>query len=169
MQYEDSEIGIEPLQFGYAIVTLPGERIEEFLLHEQVEYAEKPKELYEQDLMGNLAACMENTTTGSESENSLTGEGVCIALIDSGLDVMLPCFQNEDNSSRVLFFFDQTTRTEYTQEDINAYIGEQNKTEGTQDNEKDHRICTDSRNDVRPVRMRQLRQLRRHGRRRRKV
>ena len=63
LQYEDSEIRIEPLQFGYAIVTLPGERIEEFLLHEQVEYAEKPKELYEQDLMGNLAACMENTTS----------------------------------------------------------------------------------------------------------
>ena len=71
LQYEDSEIRIEPLQFGYAIVTLPGERIEEFLLHEQVEYAEKPKELYEQDLMGNLAACMENTTTGNEDDNSL--------------------------------------------------------------------------------------------------
>ncbi len=133
LQYEDSEIRIEPLQFGYAIVTLPGERIEEFLLHEQVEYAEKPKELYEQDLMGNLAACMENTTTGNEDDNSLTGEGVCIALIDSGLDVMLPCFQNEDNSSRVLFFLDQTTRTEYTQEDINAYIREQNEAEEGED------------------------------------
>lgn len=130
LQYENSEIRIEPLQFGYAIVTLPEARIEEFLMHEQVEYAEKPKELYEQDLMGNLAACMENATTGRGDEIPLTGEGVCIALIDSGLDVMLPCFQNEDNSSRVLFFFDQTTQTEYTQEDIDAYIRKRNETEG---------------------------------------
>ncbi|MBQ1171141.1 MAG: S8 family serine peptidase [Lachnospiraceae bacterium] len=130
LQFEDREIRIEPLQFGYAIVTLPEERIEEFLLHEQVEYAEKPKELYEQDLMGNLAACMENSLTGREDGSLLTGEGVCIALIDSGLDVMLPCFQNEDGSSRVLFYYDQTTKTEYSQEDINAYIRQQKEAGG---------------------------------------
>lgn len=119
-QYATSQIRIEPLQFGYGIVTLPESEIEEFLQHEEVEYAEKPKELYEQDLVGNLASCM-NQGTGI-GRQALTGKGVCIAVIDSGVDVTLPCFLDENGKSRVLFFYDQVTGREYTGADIDDYI-----------------------------------------------
>ena len=119
-QYATSQIRIEPLQFGYGIVTLPESEIEEFLQHEEVEYAEKPKELYEQDLAGNLASCM-NQGTGI-GRQALTGKGVCIAVIDSGVDVTLPCFLDENGKSRVLFFYDQVTGREYTGENIDDYI-----------------------------------------------
>lgn len=119
-QYATSQIRIEPLQFGYGIVTLPESEIEEFLQHEEVEYAEKPKELYEQDLAGNLASCM-NQGTGI-GRQALTGKGVCIAVIDSGVDVTLPCFLDENGKSRVLFFYDQMTGREYTGENIDDYI-----------------------------------------------
>ncbi len=119
-QYATPQIRIEPLQFGYGIVTLPESEIEEFLQHEEVEYAEKPKELYEQDLAGNLASCMNQGTSGGRQ--ALTGKGVCIAVIDSGVDVTLPCFLDENGKSRVLFFYDQVTGREYTGEDIDDYI-----------------------------------------------
>ena len=119
-QYATSQIRIEPLQFGYGIVTLPESEIEEFLQHEEVEYAEKPKELYEQDLAGNLASCM-NQGTGI-GRQALTGKGVCIAVIDSGVDVTLPCFLDENGKSRVLLFYDQVTGREYTGADIDDYI-----------------------------------------------
>ena len=119
-QYATSQIRIEPLQFGYGIVTLPESEIEEFLQHEEVEYAEKPKELYEQDLAGNLASCM-NQGTGI-GRQALTGKGVCIAVIDSGVDVTLPCFLDENGKSRMLFFYDQVTGREYTGENIDDYI-----------------------------------------------
>lgn len=119
-QYATSQIRIEPLQFGYGIVTLPESEIEEFLQHEEVEYAEKPKELYEQDLAGNLASCMKQGTSGGRQ--TLTGKGVCIAVIDSGVDVTLSCFLDENGKSRVLFFYDQVTGREYTGEDIDDYI-----------------------------------------------
>ena len=119
-QYATSQIRIEPLQFGYGIVTLPESEIEEFLQHEEVEYAEKPKELYEQDLAGNLASCMNQGTSGGRQ--TLTGKGVCIAVIDSGVDVTLSCFLDENGKSRVLFFYDQVTGREYTGEDIDDYI-----------------------------------------------
>lgn len=119
-QYATSQIRIEPLQFGYGIVTLPESEIEEFLQHEEVEYAEKPKELYEQDLAGNLASCMDQGTGGGRQ--ALTGKGVCIAVIDSGVDVTLPCFLDENGKSRALFFYDQVTGREYTGADIDDYI-----------------------------------------------
>lgn len=119
-QYATSQIRIEPLQFGYGIVTLPESEIEEFLQHEEVEYAEKPKELYEQDLAGNLASCMDQGTGGGRQ--ALTGKGVCIAVIDSGVDVTLPCFLDEKGKSRALFFYDQVTGREYTGADIDDYI-----------------------------------------------
>lgn len=119
-QYATPQIRIEPLQFGYGIVTLPEDEIEAFLQHEEVEYAEKPKELYEQDLAGNLASCMNQGTGGGRQ--ALTGKGVCIAVIDSGVDVTLPWFLDENGKSRVLFFYDQVTGREYTGEDIDDYI-----------------------------------------------
>lgn len=120
LQYATSQIRIEPLQFGYGIVTLPEDEIEAFLQHGEVEYAEKPKELYEQDLAGNLASCMKQGTGGGRQ--ALTGKGVCIAVIDSGVDVTLPWFLDENGRSRILFFYDQVTGREYTGEDIDDYI-----------------------------------------------
>lgn len=120
LQYATSQIRIEPLQFGYGIVTLPEDEIEAFLQHEEVEYAEKPKELYEQDLAGNLASCMNQGTGGGRQ--ALTGKGVCIAVIDSGVDVTLPWFLDENGRSRILFFYDQVTGREYTGADIDDYI-----------------------------------------------
>ncbi|MCM1305449.1 MAG: S8 family peptidase [Lachnospiraceae bacterium] len=64
---------------------------------------------------------------------ALTGRGVVICVIDTGIDYTSPVFRNEDGSSRILAIWDQTIQTgnppegfqygtEYTREDINRAL-----------------------------------------------
>lgn len=68
---------------------------------------------------------------------SLTGSGVIIAFIDTGIRYDLDVFKREDGSSRILAIWDQTIQTgtppagfyygtEYTNEQINAALGSEN-------------------------------------------
>lgn len=68
---------------------------------------------------------------------SLTGRGVIICLIDTGIDYTNPVFQNEDGTSRILAIWDQTIQSgeppegflygaEYTREDINRALQSEN-------------------------------------------
>lgn len=67
---------------------------------------------------------------------ALTGRGVIICCIDTGIDYTDPVFRNEDGSSRILAIWDQTIQTgeppegflygtEYTREDINRALQSQ--------------------------------------------
>jgi len=104
LQYEDEEIKIEVLINGYAIVNLPERRIEEFTGHSEVEYMEKPKAFFANGYAENEASCILPVKSG---ENGLTGEGVLLAVIDSGIDYFRKDFQNE-SGSRILYLWDQT-------------------------------------------------------------
>lgn len=64
---------------------------------------------------------------------SLTGKGVVICMIDTGIDYTSPVFRNEDGTSRILAIWDQTIQTgnppegflygtEYTREEINRAL-----------------------------------------------
>ncbi|MDE6924786.1 MAG: S8 family peptidase, partial [Acetatifactor sp.] len=64
---------------------------------------------------------------------ALTGRGVVICIIDTGIDYTSPVFRNEDGSSRILAIWDQTIQTgeppegflygtEYTREEINRAL-----------------------------------------------
>lgn len=64
---------------------------------------------------------------------ALTGRGVIICIIDTGIDYTNPVFRNEDGTSRILAIWDQTIQTgeppegflygtEYTREDINRAL-----------------------------------------------
>lgn len=65
---------------------------------------------------------------------SLTGQGVLVAVIDSGVDYTLPDFRNEDGTTRIRYLWDQSLKAvegehvpkgygmgvEYTKEEIDA-------------------------------------------------
>lgn len=64
---------------------------------------------------------------------SLTGQGVVLAFVDTGIDYRNPVFRKEDGSSRILALWDQTLQTglppegffygrEYSREDINRAL-----------------------------------------------
>lgn len=98
---------IVPLLNGYAVGYVPRRYLDELAALPQVEYVEKPKLLYFQDVQSLSASCV---TPVKEIPLRLNGAGVITAVIDSGLNVLLPEFQNADGSTRLLYLWDQTAQ-----------------------------------------------------------
>jgi len=98
-------IKVEELIAGYAIITLPEELIEGFSRLPEVEYVEMPKRLFFSQIRGIAASCIFPVT---ESEPYLTGEGILVGIVDSGIDYQSPEFLNEDGSTRIRALWDQT-------------------------------------------------------------
>ena len=98
-------IQVEELIAGYAIVTLPENLIDAFAALDEVEYVEKPKRLYFATLQGRRASCIPEVTV---RDPFLTGKGVLVAVIDSGIDYENPEFRNRDGETRIQYLWDQT-------------------------------------------------------------
>ena len=98
-------IQVEELIAGYAIVTLPENLIDAFAALDEVEYVEKPKRLYFATLQGKRASCIPEVTVRAPF---LTGKGVLVAVIDSGIDYENPEFRNGDGETRIQYLWDQT-------------------------------------------------------------
>ena len=122
-------IQVVPLLGGYAVVTLPESEIKAYSAREQIEFIEKPKRLYFETFQAREASCILPVQTGS---NGLTGKGILVGVVDSGVDFFHPDFRNEDGSSRILRLWDQsingnppegyTRGTEYTKEEIDEAL-----------------------------------------------
>ena len=118
-------IQVVPLLGGYAVVTLPESEIDAYSDRVQVEFIEKPKRLYFELFQAKGASCIRTVQTGRDG---LTGKGILIGIVDSGVDYFHPDFRNADGSSRILRLWDQSipgkppqgyvTGTEYTKEEI---------------------------------------------------
>ena len=76
-------IQVEELIAGYAIVTLPESLIESFAELPEVEYIEKPKRLFFSVNQGKTASCIPAV---QNARYDLYGDGVLVALLDSGVD-----------------------------------------------------------------------------------
>ncbi|MCI7596741.1 MAG: S8 family serine peptidase [Lachnospiraceae bacterium] len=100
----NEEIDVEILLAGYAIVTLPEKYMEALADMEETEYIEKPK-----SLTYGLFEAKENSCIypSWQQEKNLTGQGVLMAIIDSGIDYLLPDFQFY-GESRILYLWDQS-------------------------------------------------------------
>jgi subtilisin family serine protease len=96
---------ITMLTGGYAIVTLPQSELSYLAALPQVEYIEKPKRLYFSVDRGRAASCVSALQT---EEYDFFGQGVLIAVIDSGVDYLHPDFRNDDGSTRILAIWDQS-------------------------------------------------------------
>lgn len=89
----------------FAIVLVLEERLEALSALPNVEYVEKPKSLFFALDEGRRAACV---TPLRLPEYNLFGEGVIVAVIDSGLDIYNNDFRNPDGSTRLLNLWDQS-------------------------------------------------------------
>lgn len=98
-------IVVEELIAGYAILTVPESEMAVLAETEQIEYVEKPKRLFFSDMAGNTASCF---TPGSMLFQQLTGTGVLVAVIDSGIAYRNWDFRNPDGTTRIRYLWDQT-------------------------------------------------------------
>ena len=126
------EISVVPLLGGYAIVTLPESMLDEYSRRPQIEFIEKPTRLYFEDLFSKEASCITQVQRDEPGNLRLTGRGVLIGIVDSGVDYRHPAFLTADGKSRILRLWDQSipgnppegyaTGTEYTNEEINEAL-----------------------------------------------
>lgn len=118
---ELSERGIlvEELIAGYAILTVPESLMERLSEAEQIEYVEKPKRLFFSDLAGNEASCF---APGSQISETLTGKGVLVAVIDSGITYYNRDFRNADGTTRIQYLWDQVLGREFDAAQINEAL-----------------------------------------------
>lgn len=98
-------VAVEDLIAGYAILTVPQERIEDVANLKQIEYVEKPKRLFFAATVGMETSCVLPVTVRSPY---LSGENVLVAVIDTGIDFTNRHFRNADGSSRIRYLWDQT-------------------------------------------------------------
>ena len=125
------ELGIKvvELQNEYAIITIKENLIARLADFPQIEYIEKPKRLFFQVEDGKRASCI---PTVQRPPFSLTGSGVLVAVIDTGIDYSNEVFRNEDGTTRILYLWDQSlsenppegylSGTEYSSEQINEAL-----------------------------------------------
>ena len=95
----------------YAIIRLPEAQMDQLAGLVQIEYIEKPKQLFFETAQGRRASCMLPVQTGrgaAGSRTNLTGAGVLVAVIDSGIDYRHPDFRNADGTTRIVAMWDQT-------------------------------------------------------------
>ena len=126
---------VTELMNGYAVIVIREDRIEELAGIPEVEFIEKPKSLYFQTDVGRQVSCIDAVQT---APYNLSGRGILIGIVDSGIDYENPDFRNEDGTTRIVSLWDQSitgrppsgyaTGSEYTQEEINAALAEPDRT-----------------------------------------
>ena len=143
-QIANDEVWVETLIAGYAIVTLPAFLLPALAQLEEVEYIEKPKSLVYGVYEAKLNSCVIPLQIPL---GDLSGEGVLLAVIDSGIDYYLEDFRN-GNESRILYLWDQGQLTnpvrnmypprgfrngvEYTREQINQALASGSREQAAQ-------------------------------------
>lgn len=134
---QELEIEIEILSPNFAIITLPIEKISSLIKYTEIEHIEFPKTLTINVKEALNKSCISNVQ--EPGRFNLSGEGVIVAIIDSGIDYTHPDFINDDGTSRILYIWDQTVQgnppkgftggSEYTNAQINSALSSSNPLE----------------------------------------
>lgn len=111
----------EELLGGYAILWVPQSLIPVVSSFSQIEYIEKPKRLFFAVYQARAVSCLSPLQEGGLG---LSGKGVLVAVLDSGIDYFHQDFRNEDGSTRILFLWDQGLNEIYDSEQINQALKE---------------------------------------------
>lgn len=128
---EAEGITVTELLNEYAVLIVPESEIGRLAEVPEIEYIEKPKRLFFAAEQGRTASCV---TGVQNARYNLYGDGVLVAVLDSGVDYTHPDFRNEDGTTRILALWDQTIPgrppegyrigTEYTKEQIDEALSE---------------------------------------------
>lgn len=135
-------VRVTELMNEYAVIVIGESRMEELVRLPQIEYVEKPKRLFFEVWNGKRVSCIHEV---QNARFSLYGQGVLVAIIDSGIDYMGMDFRNPDGTTRIRSLWDQSLNpridgneaspegyglgVEYTQDRINEAIQAQTQAE----------------------------------------
>lgn len=119
LEEQDARIRVRELLNEYAVLNVPEDAMNLIAAAPEVEFVEKPKRLFFAVNQGKSVSCINAVQT---TRFGLTGKGVIVAILDSGIDYTHPDFRNVDGSTRILALYDETLDREYTTEEINQAL-----------------------------------------------
>lgn len=129
-------VSVTELMNGYAVLTIEEKQIENLARFPEIEFIEKPKRLFFEAENGRRVSCIDSV---QRPPLSLSGRGVLVGIIDSGIDYTNPNFCNADGTTRIRALWDQSIQgkppagyalgTEYTQEQINMALAQEGSIE----------------------------------------
>ncbi|MGL5436250.1 MAG: S8 family peptidase [Lachnospiraceae bacterium] len=123
----DLGVSVEEMRNEYAIIVTPESLIEVISSFPQIEFVEKPKRLFFSINRAKAASCINPV---QEAPFNLSGKGVVVGVLDSGIDYFHPDFRNADGTTRIALLWDQALNQLYTREDINRALETGNRGSG---------------------------------------
>jgi subtilisin family serine protease len=111
------------LSVQYAIVILNAESILAFSKESNVIFIEKAKNMQSFVAEGKRASC----PFSAQGSVNLTGKGVFIGIIDSGIDLLHPEFIRANGVSAIAGLWDQTNHMYYNKEEIQKSVEEKRR------------------------------------------
>lgn len=122
-------VAVEEMRNEYAILTVPQELVDVVSAFPQIEYVEKPKRLFFAVNRARTASCI---TLLQENPYNLSGRGVLVAVLDSGIDYFHEDFRREDGTTRIAVLWDQVLDRVFTAEEINEALAAGTRTQARQ-------------------------------------
>ncbi|WP_051540246.1 S8 family peptidase [Clostridium ihumii] len=109
---------LDDLGYGFGIVTVNFSDVEKVGSINEIQYIELPRTVHYDSESVNSASCI-NTP---RINYGLTGLGVVIGFIDSGIDYMHPAFTNADGTTRIDYIYDLSIGKVYDSNQINEAL-----------------------------------------------
>lgn len=132
--YSIPGIQIILLHSNFAIVHISTDQIPALIAYPQVLYLEQAKPVFINVINGISQSCLPVDSAGLVMGRTvtLTGENTAVAIVDSGVDYRHPDFLNEDGTTRILTYWDQSLPyddtnpyklgTVFTEEELNELL-----------------------------------------------
>lgn len=109
----------EDVGYGFAIITVNVNDLDKIASSKSIQYIELPKTLYTSFSESNRAACVFEAW----ERYNLSGKGVLVGFIDSGIDYLHPAFKDTTGNTRIEYIYDLTQGGKiFNKEQINAAI-----------------------------------------------
>lgn len=108
----------ENLGYGFGIITIPVDKLQELSTITDIQYLELPKLIANSSIDSLIASCVPQVWQGA----NLSGAGVLIGFIDTGIDYTINAFRNEDGTTRIVYLYDLIEQVSYNREEINSAL-----------------------------------------------
>jgi subtilisin family serine protease len=118
LQVENVGGEYEDLGYGFGIITVLVKDINKIAVIPGIQYVEFPKTLYTDFAPSNKASCVQEVW----EINKLSGKGILVGFIDSGIDYTHPAFMDVEGSTRIEYIFDIGKQKIWNKEDINKAL-----------------------------------------------
>lgn len=122
---EVKELGgtVKELLGDYGIVRIPQRNIDMLSDLTKVLFVEKPRKLHFEVGYSKTISCISPV----KNENSLSGFGTLVGIIDSGIDYLHPEFIDGNGNTRIAAIYDEVTSIVLTREEIDDAVTDQNE------------------------------------------